>query len=100
VRDWFQAFAFKWVNLYRYASDAIPQSGLYDGCLGVIGPIEAIASLQRAGFKPKRSIEVLMFTSEEPTRFGISCVGGGWLPPFTTPFAATKQQLTTVGRSE
>jgi len=30
----------------------------------VIGPIEAIASLQRAGFKPKRSIEVLMFTSE------------------------------------
>lgn len=56
-------------------ADAIPQSGLYDGCLGVIGPIEAIASLQRAGFKPKRSIEVLMFTSEEPTRFGISCVG-------------------------
>ena len=44
-------------------------------CLWVIGPIEAIASLRRAGFQPKRSIEVLMFTSEEPTRFGISCVG-------------------------
>ena len=56
-------------------ADAIPQSGLYDGCLGVIGPIEAIAALKRAGFKPKRSIEALMFTSEEPTRFGISCVG-------------------------
>ena len=47
-------------------ADAIPQSGLYDGCLGVIGPIEAIAALKRAGFKPKRSIEALMFTSEEP----------------------------------
>ncbi len=28
-------------------------------------------SLQESGFKPKRSIETLMFTSEEPTRFGI-----------------------------
>ena len=27
------------------------------------------------GFKPRRSIEVVMFTSEEPTRFGISCLG-------------------------
>ena len=56
-------------------TDAIPQSGLYDGTLGVIGPIEAIAALRRAGFTPKRSIEVLMFTSEEPTRFGLSSVG-------------------------
>ena len=56
-------------------ADAIPNSGAYDGTLGVLGPIEAIAALKRAGFKPKRSIEVLMFTSEEPTRFGISCVG-------------------------
>ena len=34
-------------------ADAIPQSGLYDGCLGVIGPIESIAALKRAGFQPK-----------------------------------------------
>ena len=56
-------------------TDAIPQSGAYDGTLGVLGPIEAIAALRRAGFTPRRSIEALMFTSEEPTRFGISCVG-------------------------
>lgn len=31
--------------------------------------------LIRSGFKPKRSLEVIMFTSEEPTRFGISCLG-------------------------
>ncbi|PHU26356.1 Ureidoglycolate hydrolase [Capsicum chinense] len=29
----------------------------------------------RSGFKPQRSLEVIMFTSEEPTRFGISCLG-------------------------
>lgn len=27
------------------------------------------------GFKPKRSLEVMMFTSEEPTRFRLSCIG-------------------------
>uniref|UniRef100_A0A7N0V529 Ureidoglycolate hydrolase n=1 Tax=Kalanchoe fedtschenkoi TaxID=63787 RepID=A0A7N0V529_KALFE len=55
--------------------DAIPYSGKYDGVVGVLGAIEAINVLRRAGFKPKRSLEVIMFTSEEPTRFGISCLG-------------------------
>ncbi|KAK9724403.1 hypothetical protein RND81_05G069900 [Saponaria officinalis] len=55
--------------------DAIPYSGKYDGVVGVLGAIEAINVLKKAGFKPKRSLEVIMFTSEEPTRFGISCLG-------------------------
>ena len=55
--------------------DAIPHAGLYDGTLGVIGAIAAVKGLQDAGFKPKRSIEVLFFTSEEPTRFGFGCIG-------------------------
>ncbi|XP_050372323.1 ureidoglycolate hydrolase [Argentina anserina] len=55
--------------------DAIPYSGKYDGVVGVLGAIEAINVLIRSGFKPKRSLEVIMFTSEEPTRFGISCLG-------------------------
>ncbi|XP_051152618.1 ureidoglycolate hydrolase isoform X1 [Andrographis paniculata] len=55
--------------------DAIPYSGKYDGVVGVLGAIEAINLLKRLGVKPKRSLEVIMFTSEEPTRFGISCLG-------------------------
>jgi ureidoglycolate amidohydrolase len=55
--------------------DAIPNAGLYDGCVGVLGGLEAIRALQRAGFRPRRSIELLIFTSEEPTRFGIGCLG-------------------------
>ncbi|CAK9167955.1 unnamed protein product [Ilex paraguariensis] len=55
--------------------DAIPYSGKYDGVVGVLGAIEAINVLKRFGFKPRRSLEVIMFTSEEPTRFGISCLG-------------------------
>jgi N-carbamoyl-L-amino-acid hydrolase len=55
--------------------DAIPNSGRFDGTVGVLGGLEAIRQLQRDGFQPRRSIELLMFTSEEPTRFGIGCLG-------------------------
>jgi ureidoglycolate amidohydrolase len=55
--------------------DAIPHSGRFDGTVGVLGGLEAIRALQRSGFRPRRGIELLMFTSEEPTRFGIGCLG-------------------------
>ena len=55
--------------------DAIPNAGKYDGVVGVLGGLEAIRALQRSGFHPKKSIELLVFTSEEPTRFGIGCLG-------------------------
>ncbi|CAK9037423.1 Ureidoglycolate hydrolase (AtUAH) (Allantoate amidohydrolase 2) (AtAHH2) (Ureidoglycolate amidohydrolase) [Durusdinium trenchii] len=56
-------------------TDAIPHAGMYDGTVGVLGGLEAVRALQRAGFKPRRSIDVVMFTSEEPTRFGVGCTG-------------------------
>jgi ureidoglycolate amidohydrolase len=55
--------------------DAIPNAGKYDGVVGVLGGLEAIRALQRSGFRPKHSIELLIFTAEEPTRFGIGCLG-------------------------
>ena len=55
--------------------DAIPNAGKYDGVVGVLGGLEAIRALQRSGFRPKHSIELLVFATEEPTRFGIGCLG-------------------------
>ncbi|MEO0474966.1 MAG: M20 family metallo-hydrolase [Planctomycetota bacterium] len=55
--------------------DAIPHAGLYDGTVGVLGGLEAIRALQRAGHTPARPIDVILFTSEEPTRFGLGCSG-------------------------
>jgi ureidoglycolate amidohydrolase len=55
--------------------DAIPNAGQYDGTVGVLGALEAIRALQASGHQPRRSIELLVFTSEEPTRFGIGCLG-------------------------
>ena len=59
--------------------DAIPNAGRYDGTVGVLGGLEAMRTLQESGFKPRRSIELLLFTSEEPTRFGIGCLGSRFL---------------------
>jgi ureidoglycolate amidohydrolase len=55
--------------------DAIPASGTFDGTVGVVGALEALRALRRAGFVPQRSLELLLFTSEEPTRFGVGCLG-------------------------
>ena len=55
--------------------DAIPHAGMYDGTVGVLGGLETMRALRESGFVPRRSIELLLFTSEEPTRFGIGCLG-------------------------
>ena len=55
--------------------DAIPLAGAYDGTVGVLGAIAAVKSLREARFEPQRAIEVFMTTSEEPTRFGVACLG-------------------------
>ncbi len=55
--------------------DAIPNAGMYDGTVGVLGGLEAMRALARSGYRPRRSIELVIFTAEEPTRFGIGCLG-------------------------
>jgi len=70
--------------------DAIPNAGKFDGVVGVLGGLEAIRALQRTGFSPKHPIELLLFTSEEPTRFGIGCLGSRLLSGSLSPDAARK----------
>jgi N-carbamoyl-L-amino-acid hydrolase len=70
--------------------DAIPNAGAYDGTVGVIGGLDAIRTLQRAGFRPRRSIELILFTSEEPTRFGIGCLGSRLLSGSLDAAAGTR----------
>lgn len=59
--------------------DAIPLSGMYDGTVGVFGGLAAIRELKKMGHQPKRSIELILFTAEEPTRFKIGCLGSRML---------------------
>jgi N-carbamoyl-L-amino-acid hydrolase len=78
--------------------DAIPNAGKYDGVVGVLGGLEAIRALQRSGFRPKHSIELLVFTSEEPTRFGIGCLGSRLLSGDLSP-AASRRLTDSNGES-
>jgi ureidoglycolate amidohydrolase len=70
--------------------DAIPNAGKFDGTVGVLGGLEAIRTLKRAGFQPKNPIELLVLTSEEPTRFGVGCLGSRLLAGTMTSDAARK----------
>ncbi|HTX76675.1 MAG TPA: M20 family metallo-hydrolase [Terracidiphilus sp.] len=65
--------------------DAIPHAGMYDGTVGVLGGLEAIRALKRSGLRPRRSIELVLLTSEEPTRFGIGCLGSRLLAGVLDP---------------
>ncbi|MEM1083882.1 MAG: M20 family metallo-hydrolase [Verrucomicrobiota bacterium] len=56
-------------------TDAIPNAGKFDGVVGVLGGLEAMRTLKEEGFQPLRPLELIMFTAEEPTRFGIGCLG-------------------------
>jgi ureidoglycolate amidohydrolase len=68
--------------------DAIPNAGAYDGTVGVLGGLEAIRVLQQMGFQPRRSIELVIFTAEEPTRFGIGCLGSRMISSVLSPTQA------------
>jgi N-carbamoyl-L-amino-acid hydrolase len=68
--------------------DAIPFSGRYDGTVGVLGALEAFRALKASGWVPQRSLELIVFTSEEPTRFGIGCLGSRLLSGVLDPATA------------
>ena len=72
--------------------DAIPHAGRFDGTVGVLGGLEAIRTLQRSGARPRRSIELVIFTSEEPTRYGIGCLGSRLLSHTLDPARAAQLQ--------
>jgi N-carbamoyl-L-amino-acid hydrolase len=78
--------------------DAIANAGAYDGTVGVLGGLEAIRTLSRDGFRPRRSIELVLFTSEEPTRFGIGCLGSRLLAG-TLDYSADARLVDQDGRS-
>src|SRR5271156_1920585 len=73
-------------------TDAIPHAGMYDGTVGVLGGLEAMRALKRSGFRPRRSIELVMFTSEEPSRFGIGCIGSRLMSGTLDPVRADAMQ--------
>lgn len=55
--------------------DTVLNAGMFDGMAGVIGGIEALRMIKESGAGHKRDICAIIYTSEEPTRFELSCLG-------------------------
>jgi N-carbamoyl-L-amino-acid hydrolase len=55
--------------------DSVPTAGIFDGCLGVLGALEIIATLDDAGRKTRRPVIAAFFTDEEGARFGTDMLG-------------------------
>ncbi|WP_319531805.1 Zn-dependent hydrolase [uncultured Cohaesibacter sp.] len=56
-------------------SDTVPSGGRFDGITGVLSSLAAVRALKKAGYKPRHSIEIVDFLAEEPSEWGLSCVG-------------------------
>lgn len=55
--------------------DSQPTGGKFDGAYGVLAALEAVHAMHDAGFKPRRSIEVVAWNNEEGSRFAPGMMG-------------------------
>jgi beta-ureidopropionase / N-carbamoyl-L-amino-acid hydrolase len=64
-------------------SDTAPAGGRFDGIAGVATGLEIVRAFRDAGLRPQHTIEVIDFLAEEPSEYGLSCIGSrgisGWL---------------------
>ncbi len=56
-------------------SDTVPSGGRFDGVAGIAIGLEVVRSLHDAGVQLDHSIEVIDFLAEEPSEYGLSCIG-------------------------
>ncbi|HMQ40178.1 MAG TPA: Zn-dependent hydrolase [Paracoccus sp. (in: a-proteobacteria)] len=56
-------------------SDTVPSGGRFDGVLGVLSALEVARSLNEAQVELNHALEVVDFLAEEPSEFGLSCIG-------------------------
>ncbi len=55
--------------------DTVPDGGAYDGVAGVVAGLEVARLIEQAGVELPFPLEVIDFLSEEPSDFGVSCIG-------------------------
>jgi beta-ureidopropionase / N-carbamoyl-L-amino-acid hydrolase len=56
-------------------SDTVPSGGRFDGTAGILTALEAVRAFKTAGYAPRHPIEIVDFLAEEPSEYGVSCVG-------------------------
>ncbi|MHB1627360.1 MAG: M20 family metallo-hydrolase [Bacilli bacterium] len=72
-------------------SDTVPNGGRFDGALGVLSALEIVETLRATGVTPEYSLEVIDFLAEEPSAFGLSCIGSRGFAGTLTPTDLSRQ---------
>ncbi len=55
--------------------DSQPTGGKFDGVYGVLAGLEALEAMVATGFRPRRSIDLVVWTNEEGSRFAPGMMG-------------------------
>jgi N-carbamoyl-L-amino-acid hydrolase len=79
--------------------DSVPTAGMFDGCLGVLGALEVVRTLDERNVQTRRPIVVAFFTDEEGCRFGTDMLGSAVATgriPLEKAYALTDRGGTTV----
>jgi N-carbamoyl-L-amino-acid hydrolase len=71
--------------------DTVPGGGAYDGALGVVSGLVAVAELARRGVEPRRPVAVVAFADEEGGRFGLPTFGSRLLAGALDPAAVLER---------
>ena len=78
-------------------SDTVPAGGRFDGMLGLLAALEAAQSIREQKISLVHPLEVVDFLAEEPSEFGISCVGSrGWAGVLSASDLARSLPSSTV----
>lgn len=65
--------------------DSVANGGDWDGPLGVVSALEAVARLRSEGWTPARPFAIAVFADEEGGRFGVACLGSRLLTGAIAP---------------
>jgi N-carbamoyl-L-amino-acid hydrolase len=66
-------------------TDTVPQGGNFDGCVGSMGALEVIRTLNEQNVRTRHPLEVILFSNEEGVHYGRGLFGSralaGLVPP-------------------
>ncbi|MGD8536786.1 MAG: Zn-dependent hydrolase [Candidatus Aminicenantes bacterium] len=89
--------------LFGSHSDSVPDGGIYDGALGVLGAIECVQTLEEKNIITRHPLEVIIFTDEEGGLIGSKALIGtlteGALEVISHSGKTVEEGITAVGGS-
>jgi beta-ureidopropionase / N-carbamoyl-L-amino-acid hydrolase len=78
-------------------SDTVPAGGRFDGVLGLLAALEAAQSMHEQHISLLHPLEVVDFLAEEPSDFGLSCIGSrSWAGALTASDLALRSSDITL----